>query len=448
MIDRDWLTQEDGQREVTRIRDEATSKNPVRNRVRVDRIDLPPDLLAGVVASARDWFHTFAHATLGRRYKRPPIYLVDSMVMRALGAFAYGVPRRLPSALDLDGGDLRLDPSAPIGELRPALELCRALERVQGLLGGARILDIAEAGEYLEDRVLSVLEGKAGSEGLTRELRQMVNLVGMATEALREDLVIGPHVNDRFVDELHDSVESLARWASEVGEAPAPALPGTGFAPERNGGLLFGSIPELDIQGPAILLAPARILRWAEGFEDLRALCDGIPADSMESWFGVRRRGHRLGAVALAFVLYHEMTHAMLALPTDPVEDPTRMFLERWHFYDEHPEFEEGLCEATAVTATGVTLLKAMFGIRGRDLPRLVGSKYEGAWHDVSRWLRPAWQDYHPQGTSIWLDALAGNKFDFKAFSAVTGLYATNFGGFDWMQTFRAFQGGRIVTGR
>jgi hypothetical protein len=138
----------------------------------------------------------------------------------------------------------------------------------------------------------------------------------------------------------------------------------------------------------------------------------------------------------------------MVGLPTDPVEDAARLFVQRWRFYDEHPEFEEGFCNATAAVSTGVTLLKAMFEIKGRGLPRLHEGRYAGAWDGMFDALKPTWRTYHGDATDIWLNAWDKNKRDFKAFSGVIGLYATNFGGFDWMQTFDAFQQGQISTGR
>jgi hypothetical protein len=445
-----WVEEEDREPDVTRIRDEAANKNAVRNRMRMDRIELPPDRLSGVISCGRDFFHTFINGTLGRRYKRPPIYLVDNWVIGALGAFMARGRRRLPGARSEHGAPYEVDVTAPIPGIGPALELFRALNAVQELLGGVRLLRVQSVTASLERRCLDLIRGNGKVEDLAHEALQVGELVQRAVDALQRDLFVGPHVEPLLSKQLHEAITTLLRAADAVARSPSPELPGTGFSSERPAGVLYGSIPELDIEGPAILLAPARILAWADGpaFRDLRGLSRDIAPEWMEAWFGVRDHRQGVGAVALVNVLHHEMTHAMVGLPTDAVEDANHLFVQRWRFYDEHPEFEEGFCDATAAVSTGVALLKAMFDIKGRGIPRLNDGKYGSAWGPVASAIEPSWRDYYGDSTRTWLNAWEKNKRDFKAFSGVIGLYATNFGGFDWMQTFDAFQRGQISTGR
>lgn len=443
-----WEEDEERDPDVTKFRDEAASKNAVRNRMRIDRIDLPPDRLAGVVSCGRDFFHTFVNGTLGRRYKRPPIYLVDSWVISALGAFMARGNRRLPGSRPGNNGPFEVDVSADVPGLGPALALFRALHEVQELLRGVRLLRISAAADHLEAQCLGIIQGTGKVSDLAHEASQLGELVERATTALQRDLFVGPHVEPAVARDLGKAIRVLVGAAEAAARSPVPELPGTGFSPDRPAGVLFGSVRELDIEGPAILLAPARIIGWAGRFRGLEEVSRGIEPESMEAWFGVRDAAQRAGAIGIVNVLHHEMTHAMVGLPTDPVEEANQLFVQRWRFYDKHPEFEEGFCDATAAVSTGITLLKAMFDIKGRGLPRLHEGRYADAWGQVFSALAPTYRDYHGPATDIWLNAWDKNKRDFKAFSGVIGLYATNFGGFDWMATFGAFQGGQISTGR
>ncbi len=443
------LSDDDGRdQDVSRVRDEAASKNAVRNRMLIDKVDVPPDRLVGVVACGRDFFHTFINGTIGRRYKRPPIYLVDSCVTTALGAFMAGGRRRLPGVRSGHGSQYDLDVSAPVSGLGPTLALFRALHDVQEILRGVRLLRIDAATRRLEELCLGLIQRKEKVDTLAHEAQQLGELVQRAIAALQRDLFVGPYVEPALAQQLQAAIAVLLRAAEAAVHAPMPEIPGTGFSTTRGSGVLFGGIPELDIEGPAILLAPARILGWAQGFGSLRAISHDIPDDWMEEWFGVKDPRHRAGAIALVNVLHHEMTHAMVDLPNDPIEDAQDLFAQRWRFYDQHPEFEEGFCNATAAVSTGVTLLKAMYEIKGRGLPKLHEGKYAAHWDEVFCALSPTWQDYHGDPTNIWLNAWQSNKRDFKAFSGLIGLYATNFSGFDWMATFAAFQRGQISTGR
>lgn len=448
MVGRQPWEEEDREPEVTRVRDEAINKNAIRNRMRMDHTELAPDRLSGIVSVGRDFFHTFINGTLGRRYKRPPIYLVDGWVIGALGAFMDRGRRSLPGSRASQQVRGELELGAPLVGLSPALSLFQALHQVQGLLQRVSLLKIDGATHRLEDLCLKLAIGDGDVNELAYEVQQLVELVDRAVAALRRDLLVGPHVNNDLQPLLRDAVDTMMRSASAVLSAPLPNIPGTGFTGRRPSGVLFGSIPELDIEGPAILLAPASITAWSRQFDELRRVGERLAPASMELWFGVRQAHQLPAALALVNVLHHEMTHGMVSLPTDPVQDEYELFAERWRFYDQHPNFEEGFCDATAAVCTGVTLLKALHDIKGRDLPRLNTGRYSNDWDQVARALTPLWADYYGEATSTWLQAWDGNKRDFKAFSGVISLYATNFGGLDWMRTFTAFQQGQISTGR
>lgn len=425
--------------DVTEFTEDKSKRNPIRRNLRMYRGSLPVERLARVVACGRDFFHSFVAATLHRRYRRMvPIHLVDDWVVDALGVFMARGRRVLPG-LELAG---------EVRGLEPLLDLFDRLRELQELVRGVRILRVDGPMAELTAHCDAIAGRRGHLDQLELIAGQLGELVQWAADALGRDPFLRPYVDQDFVMQLEDAVAALLAAARRAAQAPDPKIPGTGFGPGRFSGVLFGSIPALQIEGPAILLAPGRITRWAEGFQGLHAITEDIDGGDMEAWFGVSDRSHRAAAVGLVNVVQHELTHAMVALPNDAVQDPDELFRARWSLYEEQPGFEEGLCDATAAVATGVALLKAHFGISGRGLPRLHRGRYERAWDNIFPALAETYAPYYGAETDTWLRAWESNKRDFGAFSGLVKLYATNFSGIDWEQTFREFQAGRISTGR
>lgn len=433
-------------------------KNPIRTRLRMYAGPVPAELLVPVVTRGRDFFHLFIAATLKRKYRRVvPIHLVDDWVVDALGVFMERGRRVLPGwqVDELLPQDDRPRPppipslrmSAEVVGLEPLLALFERLKVLRDLVSGARLLRIAEPMGELTDLCHQVAGRRADLARLEEVAQQLAELVRRAGSTLDRDLFMRPHIDHHFAQELIRAIGEVVRAAQKANAAPEPAVPGTGFGRGRSSGLLFGSIPALQIEGPAILLAPNAITQWANGFKGLHEITEHIGADGMETWFGVVDREHRAAAVGLANVVQHELTHAMVALPNDPVEDVDQLFRRRWSLYEQQPSFEEGLCDATAAVATGVALLKAQFGINGRDLPRLHVGRYEKNWDRIFPAIRATYAAYHGAATDTWLQAWENNNRDFGAFSGAAKLYATNFSGNDWNRTFDEFRAGRISTG-
>ncbi len=425
--------------------EDESRRNPIRTHLRMYTGTLPVELLAPVVASGRDFFHTFVAATLRRRYRRiVPIHLVDDWVVRALGVFMQRGRRVIPG--EQVGGPF--DPAAAVRGLEPLLALFERLKALQGLVDGARLLQVSEPMAELTALCHDVAGRRADLDRLEQVAQQLAELVQRAAATLERDLFLRPYVDQDFVRELVRAIGEVVRAAHEATSAPEPAVPGTGFGPGRSSGVLYGSIPALNIEGPAILLAPSAVTRWADRFGGLRNITQDIDGDDMEAWFGVADREHRAAAVGLVNVVQHELTHAMVALPNDAVQDAEELFRARWRLYEQQPGFEEGLCDATAAVATGVALLKAQFGISGRNLPRLHRGRYERAWDHIFPALAETYAPYYGAETDTWLRAWDSNNRDFGAFSGLVKLYATNFSGIDWDKTFKDFQAGRISTGR
>ena len=435
--------------EVTEFTEDKSKRNPIRPHLRMYSGTLPKELLAPVVACGRDFFHSFIAATLRRRYRRVvPIHLVDDWVVEALGVFMARGRRVLPG----EQGDVRfsageLDLSAEVTGLEALLALFDRLRELQALVRGVRILRVAEPMAELTALCHAVAGRRGDLDQLEQVAGQIAELVQRAAHQLGRDLFLRPHIDHEFVEQLVEGVGAVVVAAKRAADAPDPEVPGTGFGAGRSSGVLFGSIPALQIEGPAILLAPGNITRWADRFAGLHDITGDIYGDDMEAWFGVSDPRHRAAAVGLVNVVQHELTHAMVALPNDAVQDTDELFRARWSLYGRQPGFEEGLCDATAAVATGVGLLKAQFGISGRGLPRLHQGKYEEAWNEIFPALAETYADYHGRETDTWLQAWENNKRDFGAFSGLVKLFATNFSGIDWDQTFRDFEDGRISTG-
>lgn len=142
------------------------------------------------------------------------------------------------------------------------------------------------------------------------------------------------------------------------------------------------------------------------------------------------------------------MTHAMLALPNDPIGEPDESMAGRWDLYRRDQSFEEGLANATAAISTAIALLKARFGIRGRALPDLTSRKYAPAFDELRPLLFDTYAGYHAESTEVFMQAWEANKRDFGAFAGLAKLFATNFAGLDWGGTFEELKRGRIATGR
>ncbi|MGB5831485.1 MAG: hypothetical protein WBG92_05775, partial [Thiohalocapsa sp.] len=172
------------------------------------------------------------------------------------------------------------------------------------------------------------------------------------------------------------------------------------------------------------LIAPLAVTAWATGFPGLDRITRDLQPDASETWLGVRKPELRAIAVAIGNVVQHELTHAMVALPNDAVEDFDVLFRSRWSFYERAPQFEEGLCDATAALATTVMLLKARFGIVGRSMPNLNARRYSTAWDDFFPFSAQTYAAYHGAATDTWLQAWENNNRDFGAFSGLVKLYS------------------------
>lgn len=430
---------------VVGVREEGTSKNPIRLRLRTDRESADPDRLTGMVACGRDFFHSFVSQTVRRRYRRPPIYLVDSWLTEALGVFMMRGGAVPPDAETMRPG---ADAAPQIQGFGPVIRLFEAVEAVEDQLRGAQLLRLGEVSGDLQATAMRLLTDPAALDVLSRQCGAVDDLVRRAVGVLEGDLLLRPHTSRPYLDELARRLAALMDAASRVAKTQPMPIPGLSFEPGRGSGVLFGSIDELDIAGPAVLLAPRRIREWAEG--DLRRHLRprDIPPQGRAEWFGAKSDDDLLFAIGLSNVVQHELTHALLALPNDPVQDIGEMSEQRWDFYRRNAKFEEGLANFTAAICTAVSLMKARFEIRGVGLPPLHRGRYASALPDYERLMKATYEGYHAASTDVFFHAWRENKLDYGAFSGLVKMFATNFGGLNWHETYKGLQNGQIQTGR
>ncbi len=113
--------------------------------------------------------------------------------------------------------------------------------------------------------------------------------------------------------------------------------------------MIFEDIPELDIEAPAILLSPSAIAWWSS--DTLRR----PPVVTASPWLGNARPDSARLALALGNVVQHELTHAMVALPSGA--DPDReQIVHQWALYRDHPGIEEGMANFIAAIVTANTI--------------------------------------------------------------------------------------------
>jgi hypothetical protein len=432
--------------EVAEHTEDDGKKNPIFVRLRMYEGTVPVELLPTVIAIGRDFFHSFISGTVKRRYRRiVPIYLVDDWVVNALGVFMGKGHRVIPE----EPKKGQLDLSKRI-ELKQLAALFDGLQKLQRLVNGVRLLKLSKLIGDISQICHLIPGGTADLVQLETLAQELERLVRSAATALVRDELLSIHVDRNFVDQLRqatDQLVKLAHSAHKASKESPPGVPGTGFDKDRSSGVLFGSIPALNIEGPAILIAPNAVTKWANKFIGIKNFVSELPDEGMEQWFGVSNTDHRVAAVGLVNVLQHELTHAMVNLPRDPVQDETSLFYARWRMYTENPRFEEGLCNATAAVATGIALLKAGFNITGPALPNLNTHKYRKPSDYLFPLLEETYANYHRDATDVWLRAWHNNNRDFGAFSGLVKLYATNFNGIDWKKTYQEFEAGRISTG-
>lgn len=436
--------------------DEST-KNPIRVVLRDYQGPISREALVAIVASSRKSFHAFVGMTLKRRYSRQvPIYLVDDWVIKALGVFMSRGRRRLPSQnpSQVTRGTVKpgtFDFSDEIEGIGPWIRFFKALQSFDELLAQAQIIDLSEFRLRIRELSISALNDPNKRFALNARIQKAARIVAQVAHRLETSRIVSRYLNREFVEKVDSATRNLLEQLTKLpdGSNPEdfPEIPGISFDENRHSGILFGSIPDLEIEGPAILLSPATIIRWSQG-RTAADLSGSRYWPGLGDWFGISNPDHAVAAVAISDVVHHELTHAMIALPYDPVQQPSELFEEHWEHYRKMPGFEEGLCNALAVLATGILVFKAVNGVKGPELPKLDHPRHAPTWERIFRSMRWLFEHYYGEETDHWLNALKTNKNDFGAFAGLVKMYSTNISGMDWDATYAAMQQGVIATTR
>ncbi len=426
-----WSDEADASREEAGAagRDEGASNNPIRHRMQIDRLPIAIDDLTEIVAKARQNFHSYIGHTVRRRYKRLPIYLVDQWVTDALGFFTRS--------------DLHFPGKRPTRFAHVA-KLFAALHAVLDLLAGARLLELTSEAEAIERSAIRGLEDSRHFDELRANLRQAREVIFAAHAALVREEAVQPHVAEGYFRAFDGACDELWRATEAYRQEGPPVVSGVSFDPRRPGGLLLQSIPELDIEGPAVVIAPARVLDWAKDMPP--PPLERSEEEVLQRWLGVRRRERVPGAVALANVLQHELTHAMVALPNDATEDEKSIAGVQNELYRRRPDFEEGMANFVAGLVTMHALMKARLRVRGNDVVPLSTRRYPEAFEALEPVLRWTYAEYHREETDHWFHAWEANGRDFKAFGGLLAMFATHPGANDWERTRQELATGVITT--
>jgi hypothetical protein len=329
---------------------------------------------------------------------------------------------------------------------RPFVDFFDHLQMTREHLAGARLLANTELIAKLESACIALLSDPSALRRLMDAAGELQNRIRLAESVLVSSAETSAFVERAFAKACRDQIARLCELAEVMSRARRPEVPGFDFD-SRGGGWLLASIPELEIEGPAVLLAPLRIREWAQQRIGPSFPVRDIPAAGRERWFRSRTDEQLVFSFGLANVVQHELTHSMLALANDPVEERGEMDARRWQLYRKRPEIEEGLANFTAGVCSLVTLMKAKKGLKDNALPRLFRSPYEELWTKWQSLAYSTYAEYHADATDVYFKAWESNKLDYGAFAGLTKMFATNFSELNWEATFRALREGNIATG-
>lgn len=424
--------------------EEGLSKNPIRDLLLIDRDTVSAQAVTSIVAEGRDFFHTFIGQSIRRRYKRPAIYLVDTWVTQMLGLFW---EKENVAILGAARGGYVSAPFPPMPGLFSVIDLFQVIHSIEEYLGGEVLVMISEHLDSIKKLAEKLIAAPETLGDLKTAASELFNTMHAAWLTLSTNEGLRQHISSTFGEDLRERFDRLDSAAQDVAQLNPEPLHGLSFTATRGSGLLLCSIPELTLEGPAIVLAPKRIREWATA--DLAPSLKGYVVPGFQlSRFGIIDRKNIPFAVGLCNVVQHEMMHALLALPNDPVQDELEMLNLRMKLYHDSPEIEEGLANFTAAVATAIMLMKAKHHVVGNQLPPLHSGKYANDLNELNNFLIATYADYHNEPTNKYFHAWRMNKCDYGAFAGFIKLFATNFGEIAWEEAFKKLGYGQIATGR
>lgn len=419
----------------------SDTKNSIHSRLQVDRLELPFDQLHGMVAVARDQFHSFIAKTVKCNYKRPAIYLVDAWVTRALGLFlAKGDLRVLEEVIsgNGDGGSS----SRRMADFSPIYELLRSIADYEERLQGLRIFDLSAELSQLWQAVVGLVGGEGSSADCSKALGRVSEPVAALWRTIVADADgLGAHASVMWHQAFTDCENQVRR---NLGK-PLPREPRgliRGFGEGRSSGILLQDIPELDIRAPAVLLSPLSIMHWAEDHPRVN-----FAPEQVEQWLGTRDRTMVGFSLALGNVVQHELTHVLLGLSNDPnPREDSAQVRQQWSLYERMPEIEEGICNFVANLVTLNTVSLAEKEVRNHQIVSYRKSP------EILRRHRPLIDaltgDYFSAETSCLWNAWERTGMSFGDFGGVLNAYATHIKDNNWDGFYEHLGEGRIVVER
>ncbi|MBK6534320.1 MAG: hypothetical protein IPF99_33555 [Deltaproteobacteria bacterium] len=278
-------------------------------------------------------------------------------------------------------------------------------------------------------------DGSSIHEELDRLGHRMDYLERHVSEAFHEE------VNRSLFRAYHAGAETL-RAADAFAVAGLPDIEGVGFDSSRHGGVLMESIPELDIEAPAIVIAPANIVKWAATMPtDWAQHC----TDASRIWLGARFKADLPLAAAIGNVVQHEMTHAMLRLANDAPEESDQSGSQH-ALYRRRPDIEEGIANFVAALTTSMAVMKSLSGVIGPKPLDLTTKRHGPTFAKLRPLIAWTFANYYDETSDAYLNALDGNARNFKAFGGLLAMFATDHASIDWDATAEALTRGVIST--
>lgn len=415
-----------------------SAPHSIHDRLFTTQPPVPRAQLTEVVQAACQTFHRVVGASLGVKYQRAPVYLVDDWVTDALGLFS---KKSRVHRLEQIGPDDVLGVREVVG-FGPIVALFDALGRVEALLGQGRLLALDDFVGALSSACLALVAREATADhalGLLSDLRFTLRHV---FELLKQDSLASAHLNGGYVAELEGAAEALAQAIERCEGIELGSIPGVSFEEGRRSGLLLANIPELRIEGPAILVAPGRIAEWTADWPEFPSLGSAHDRERWPDGAGGWRRETDAFLVALGNVVQHELTHAMIRLASVPAPRRADVAGEQNRLYEVAMPIEEGLANFVAHVCT-VSALAAR-----EATPKGFGGGFGSYARELSLAANRLHEKYYEDATESYLTAWREHDHDLIAFSSYVKLFATNTRIVDWEHTFGQLHRGEIVTGR
>lgn len=444
-------------------RDQGTTRNPVVSRMSAATSAAWCDAVSTQVAQARDRFHTLVRGALTHGYKRPPIYLVDDWLVDVLGAFVSGGTAPVgPGGRSGRGSSKEPDPW-----LHALMRLFGHLQPVVDALSRAWLLELRKDAAAIEEAAVGLAVATVRDDGVDEAFSALREALAVARDvpetalrALERESEVAPRLRRQVVSALRQRVDAATHAAERLARLrPRRAVQQVGVVPGHPGGLLGEGLEALNIEAPAVILAPRRIERWSRTLaQEVPSLHEAIVREERQA--GRREREPSLwrqpAQLSLAFrlaltnVTAHELTHVLVRLPSVSGRAVTREADEaRDALYRHDPGVEEGAANFLGGLATlhevGELLdAHAGYPVEGRAGRARRGADWQRLWHQHQDLVEATVGDYHRGASLAWLKGWQGTERELSALAGVFNVLALNPSATDWGRTMGELEEGIV----